>query len=153
MRAPSCLCPTIPVMATYATLDDYTDYVAAGAPVIDEAQLERAERDVDSVFAPYTPDATTGLRLDVIALAAWEAAALSRAVCAQAEYRAIVGEPTLAGAAPAAAVKRVKGPQFEKEYDVSASSSAAAPTRFGPKTRAELATIAHLRPLAGRAAL
>lgn len=137
-------------MATYATQADYEAYVE-GWQTIDVAALERllrrAERDIDYLLGPGVP-LETGLRLDPTTLTAWERNALSRATCAQAEWRYTVTEPVLAGESPGPELKAIKGPDFTKEYAVQGSP---APARFGPKVRQELTAIAHLRNLSGRA--
>lgn len=85
-------------MSTYATLADLGAYLAdfelISVPADDEkAQrvLDRAERDVDRILGPY-PVKETGLKLDPDALTVPQAAALSRAVCAQAAHRIALGE-------------------------------------------------------------
>lgn len=99
----------------YATVGDFETYVEGW--VTDDAAalgryLERAERDVDSLF-PLRPiiraGTYAGRRFDVTRLTVLEAAALARAVCAQAEYLIDTGPEVAAGTAPT----RVKGPDFE----------------------------------------
>lgn len=83
-------------MPTYATQEDLTDYMEGAViddPAATDRLLERAERDVDQLLGLYTTrDATSGLKLTVSDLEDYQAAALSRAVCAQAEYRYTMGE-------------------------------------------------------------
>ena len=81
----------------YATQTDFESYVEGW--VTDNADalavlLESASRDVDRVLeiSNTDRDQTTGYKLDPATLATWQAAALSRAVCAQAEYRERMGE-------------------------------------------------------------
>lgn len=139
-------------MATYATQADYEAYVEGWVttdPAALERLLKRAERDIDYLLGPGTPLAS-GLRLDPATLQAYERVALMRATCAQAEWRHTVTEPVLAGSPPKPELKAIKGPDFTKEYAVSASRPPA-PARFGPKVRQELAAISHLRNLSGRA--
>lgn len=134
--------------ATYAENADFESYVPGwvtdSAPAL-TALLERAERDVDAFLGPLPPRAETGLKLDPSALEDWEAAALSRAVCAQAEYRLLTGESKLAAGG---AVKREKGPDFEREFDTAAGSPPGS-SLIGPKVRVELEPIRHLRRLTG----
>jgi hypothetical protein len=91
-------------MATYASEKDLAAYVAdnpevqpPGEPEALERLLERAERAVDGVLGPYTPDPETGLKLDLSSLTNAQKAALSRATCAAAEYELVVGPEVLAG--------------------------------------------------------
>lgn len=133
---------------TYTSVEDFEAYVEGWETENSAALtrlLERAERDIDNVFGPIPRSSTTGLKVDPSGLQDWEAAALSRAVCAQAEYRFRVGDDELAGGR---LVKRVKGPDFETEF---ADGGAGATTRalYGPKVRLELEPIGHLRGLSG----
>lgn len=134
-------------MAAYATADDATDYIEGlviDDPAAFDKLLERATRDVDNVLGALPPLTTgdyAGLKLDPAFLADWEAAALARATCAQAEHRLRrgpdLGEP---------ARKSVKGPVFEVAYADGAGSGL-----IGAKVKLELATIRHLRRLTARA--
>ena len=140
-------------MATYATAADFEAYVE-GWDTTDAAALERllgrAERDIDGLLGYHPIIAATGRKIDPATLEDWEAEALARAVCAQAEHRHLVTEPALAGATPTPGLKRVKGPDFEKEYAVSVAAPKAAPY-YGRKVRHELLPISHLRHLNARA--
>lgn len=87
-------------MATYATQADFEAYVE-GWVTEDAAALERllkrAEKDIDreiNTVVPEgtVPDPTTDLIILPIELDAWRKKSLSRAVCAQAEYRLAKGE-------------------------------------------------------------
>ncbi len=89
-------------MATYATTAELTAYLDENADAsVGNADadklLERAERDVDRVIGPYTVNATTGLKLTPASLTSVQRAALSRATCAAAEYRLVLGEAELVG--------------------------------------------------------
>lgn len=135
--------------ATYTSNSDFEAYVpgwVTDSPSALTAFLERAERDVDAFLGPIPTRSATGLKLDPAALQDWEAAALSRAVCAQAEYRLLAGESKLAGGG---IVKREKGPDFEREYDTSTGTGSPGSSLIGPKVRVELAPIRHLRRLTG----
>lgn len=71
-----------------------TDLVSLPADAVARERLiNRAVRDVDSVLALRTRDTVNGLRVTPATdLAAWEQAALSRAVGAQVAYRVQMGE-------------------------------------------------------------
>jgi hypothetical protein len=101
-----------PLYATQADFEAYVEGWVTDDAVALARYLERAERDVDSLF-PLRPiiraGTYTGRRFDVTLLANFEADALARAVCAQAEYLIDTGPDVAAGAAPAS----VKGPDFE----------------------------------------
>lgn len=133
-------------MPTYTTAEAFEEYVEGWTTTNPDALnrlLERAERDVDALLGPRTPRTDTGLKLDPSALRTFERTALSRAVCAQAEYRFRVGEDTLAGGgAPAGST--IKGPDFEVRTEAGASSSG---PRIGAAVATELEPIAHLRVL------
>jgi hypothetical protein len=132
----------------YVTGADFTAYVEGW--VTDDAAaldrlLERAERDVEALF-PLIPIVTTGTyaghRFDPAGLAAWELAALKRAVCAQAEYRFTIGEEALAGPTPG----DVKGPDFEVSYPGGKGRP-----RYSSKIAGELAPLARYRVRGARA--
>jgi hypothetical protein len=84
-------------MATYASADDLRAYIEDDPLVVvpdDEAierLLERAEHDVNRVCS-------VPLGFDLDALSEAQAAALSRATCAQAEFRLAMSEYELVGA-------------------------------------------------------
>lgn len=82
-------------MPTYATQTDLTDYIEGF--VVDDSDavdrlIERAERDIDSILGAYDRDDTTGLKITLADFDDWQTAALTRAVCAQVEYRFTMGE-------------------------------------------------------------
>ena len=89
-------------MAIYATAADLAPYVADNpdVPMPDddaaERLLERAEGDVDRVCGPW-PILSTGRKFDPPTLPVTSRVALSRATCAAAEYRLMVGEGELVG--------------------------------------------------------
>lgn len=116
-------------MPTYTTQADFEAYVEGWVtdnPAALDRLLERAERDVDSVIGySATRNQTTGLKLNPAELETWRAAALSRAVCAQAEYRNKMGEDFMVRAQHGA----VSGPDF--------STSGRLPY-IGPKVLIEL---------------
>lgn len=129
----------------YTTQSDFEGYVAgwettdAGALAI---LLERAQRDVDNYLGPLQPRLEDGLKLDPTILEDWEADALSRAVCAQAEYLFVRGpQATVAGRV----VKDEEGPDFKAQYED--TGAAAAGSLIGPRVAIELAPIRHLRRL------
>lgn len=102
-------------MATYATqaeLEAYADIVF-DVPADAEAVLERAERDVDAIVGPWLVE-SNGLKFGAPAAAnekgleAWQVAALSRATCAQAQYRLAKGEPFFVEGQ----YESVRGPDF-----------------------------------------
>lgn len=136
-------------MATYATQADLEAYID-GLDVSDPAGLEkiiqRAERDIDDLFGPYTPLPATGLKLDPSLLEQWERDALADAVAAQAEHRIILGEAAIA-AAPGRGVTSVRGPDFARTY----GKGGGAPKRYGPKVASEMSRLRHLRPMGVRA--
>jgi hypothetical protein len=120
-------------MPTYATSAELTDYVAdtpaaASLPTDLDALLGRAERDVDSILITPVPGGreTTGLRVDPASLPDWQAQALSRATCAQAEYRVTMGEEFFVRAQH----DRVYGPDFRTDGQL---------PHIGPKVERELA--------------
>lgn len=85
-------------MSTYATLADLDAFTAdfelvalPDDPAKAQRILDRAERDVDRILGPYERQ-VTGLKLDPQALSGPAAAALARAVCAQAVHRIALGE-------------------------------------------------------------
>ncbi len=84
-------------MSAYAAASQFRTYVAdtEAAANLDDAAIERllvrAGRDVENYLGWPAPPLDVP-RIDVLALTAYEAAALARAVCAQAEFRATEGE-------------------------------------------------------------
>lgn len=139
-------------MTAYATQADFEGYVEGW--VTDNVAtlgrlLERASRDIDTVLGPIpilTAGAYAGWKLDPTQLADFERQALARATCAQAEHR--FRNPSSFDSS-SRRMKRVKGPDFEKEY---ADADAASTGFLSPQVRRELAPIAHLRITGGRAA-
>ena len=135
-------------MAAYATVAQFEDYVE-GWVTDDEAALERylerATLEVDLLLGPWPRDSETGLKVIPAELYGWQADALARATCAQAEYLIEVG--------PAGRVRpqasRIAGPDFTVEYDLAAGGPA---PRLGPKVAGELEPLrALLRPAPVRA--
>jgi hypothetical protein len=116
---------------TYATLEEakaYSDLLVE----LDDAEitklLEKSERDVDSLL-DGPPNPTTGLKRDPGTMTTAEAAALSRATSAQAEYRYAMGpdffrEPQY---------QSVSGPNFSRTGTADF---------IGPQVRRELASAA-----------
>lgn len=132
-------------MATYATQADFEAYVEGWVtddPAALERLLERAERDVDLIFGPIAQRTDTGLKLDPSSLLAWEAKALSNAVCAQAQWR--FEHP---GDLDTPAAQNVSGPDFSVTY---VDRPAGATNRYSPRVALELAPIRHLRSLTAR---
>lgn len=139
----------MPVTVTYTSQADFEAYVEGWVTDNPDALarlLQRAERDVDAILGPIPRSAvtTTGLKLAPASLRTWEAAALSRAVCAQAEWRFYRGEAELAAGRQ---TKTEQGPDFKVEYG---DAESAASGLYGPKLRVELEPIAHLRRLSAR---
>ncbi len=139
------------VTVTYTSAADFEAYVEGWVTDNGDALarlLQRAERDVDAILGPIPRQqtSTTGLKLDPTVLRAWEARALSRAVCAQAEWRFYRGEAELAAGRQ---TKTEKGPDFEVTYG---DADSAASGLYAPKLRVELEPIAHLRRLSARLA-
>lgn len=133
--------------ATYATQADFEAYVEGWTttdPDALERMLERAERDIDAILGPIpvSPLSTTGLKLDPSILKAWEAQALARAVCAQALYRHLTTDASIAAGRVTA---KEKGPDFEVDYG-QAGAGGNVP-QYGQRVRTELAPIRHLRRL------
>lgn len=140
-------------MPAYATQAEFEAYAEAyidgwpGDPAALDRLLERASRDVDALLGPRYPitDGTfEGFKLDPSALRDWEAKALSRATCAQAEYRATLGEEEFAKFGTGGTVS---GPDFSVSGP---TSSAGGRPRVGPKVRDELSIINHLRVTTAR---
>lgn len=99
-------------MATYATVEDLEGYVEGWSTDDEDATerlLARAEDDVDWLAGVRPILDATGRKFDPAQLLDWQAAALRRATCAQAEYRWALGEDFFRRARPS----HVKGPDFE----------------------------------------
>lgn len=87
-------------MTTYAQAQDLTDYLAdsdispptTGGGI--DRLIMRCEFEVDTLLVGFgQPNDATGLKYNPSTdLQVWQAAALTRAVCAQAEYHRIMGE-------------------------------------------------------------
>jgi hypothetical protein len=99
-------------LPTYTSVEDFEAYVEGWVTDDSDALerlLDRAERDIDSILGGYQDrDAVTGLKIDPTTIDAWKARALSRAVCAQAEYRFQMGEAFMVKAQ----YESVTGPDF-----------------------------------------
>lgn len=139
-----------PLYTSRAAFEAYVEGWVTDDPVALDRLLMRAERDVDALLGAWQPREDTGLKLAPDELLPWEADALSRTVCAQAEHRFVTTEGALRGETQTAALRRIKGPDFEKEYATSVAAPKA-PARYGPKVRQEITPIAHLRMLGARA--
>jgi hypothetical protein len=122
----------VPSPPTYATATQFKTYTidnpSCAGLTDDEIErvLRRAELDLDS-FLDWPAPITATLRVPLNSLTAYQGAALSRATCAQAEYRLMRGEE-------------------EVSQDVDGISSVGAvsfsltpPPRIGPKVAEELA--------------
>lgn len=123
-------------MPTYATKAELDAYIEGGSG-LDQATadrlLERAERDVDYAAGAWSiASTTTGLKFDPTTLPEWQKKALSRATCAQAEYRKTMGEDFMVKAQHAT----VRGPDFAVTGEL---------PYIGPKALRELASGALLR--------
>jgi hypothetical protein len=86
-------------VATYATYVDFTTYLQDSALTLpnqatSERLLQRCELEVDTLLAGYgAPYDSTGLKYNPPTdLTTTQAAALSRAVCAQAGYHLVMGD-------------------------------------------------------------
>lgn len=109
----------------YATAEQYEAYTYAAAPADIEYRLARASEFLDAqVFrlCSYDTDTTTGLPTD-----ATVAAALARAVCAQAQWGVEVGDVT--GAAGAAGWGSVKIGSVQLGRSVTSVSGGDSPGR------------------------
>lgn len=97
---------------TYATVQDLEGYVEGWSTDDEDAAerlIARAEDDVDWLLGVRPILDATGRKLDPASLWDWQAAALRRATCAQAEYRWALGEDFFRRSRPT----HVKGPDFE----------------------------------------
>jgi hypothetical protein len=137
-------------MAAYATNAEFEAYVEGWTTTNGAALtrlLERASRDIDALMGPrriLTTGTYAGLKYDPTKLADAYADALSRATCAQAEYRFAIGEEEFAQHGTAG---RVKGPDFEVEL---AKGSSGGRPRIGPKVAVELEPLLPFRRLTAR---
>ena len=127
-------------MPTYATRADCLAYTE-GLVVTDNAAfdrlIERAERDVDRVLRVDHRDGRTGgVKVpDVGELDGRKGEGLTRATCAQVEYRVALGEEALRTRQP----KRVSGPEFTVEHATEQDA------RSAPKMLEELQRVGLLR--------
>lgn len=132
----------MPAYATQAEFEAYVEGWVTDNPDALARLLERASRDLDGLVFPaharLASGTFAGFVFDPARLTALDAAALSRATCAQAEYRFDVGESEWAQARGGG---RVKGPDFEVEVAKGADGGA---LRLAPKAGVELRAIRHL---------
>lgn len=127
----------MPTYTDAAAFEAYVEGWVTDNPQALDRLLERAERDVDRMLGAWWPDETTGLKITVADLQTWQAAALSRAVCAQAEYRFKMGEDYFVRGQH----QEVIGPDFQAKGKL---------PRFSPKAMEELQGAGLVR-LQGRA--
>lgn len=129
-------------MTAYATQTEFEAYVEGW--VTDDAAalgrlLERASRDLDNLvfvaLAPLASGTYSGFRLDPGNLVDWASEALSRATCAQAEYRFDTGEAEWAAIGHGGTVS---GPDFTVEVP---KGPAGGRPRLAPKAALELAPL------------
>jgi hypothetical protein len=120
-------------VATYATYVDFTSYLQDSGLTLpnqatSERLLQRCELEVDTLLAGFgVPNDSTGLKYDPATdLQAWQAAALSRAVCAQAEYHLVMGDEFFVQGQ----YDSWQGPDFAAKGEL---------PYFGPKVSLELA--------------
>lgn len=113
-------------MATYATVAELAEYIGRAAPANAERILGFAERDIDRLIRLRGQRTVAGLKVNPVDLTGYQAAALSRATCAQAEYRIAKGEDFFIHAQHS----RVSGPDFTTEGRL---------PYIGPKVYQELA--------------
>lgn len=117
----------MPTYADAAAVKAYTSIDALDALAdaeIDKLLIE-AERDIDSAVGARARDETTGLKFVPSTLTTHEEDVLSRATCAQVEYRFIMGPEFFIRAQH----DRTKGPEFEVDGKLPI---------VGPKTWREL---------------
>ncbi len=118
-------------MASYATAEEFETYVEGWVtdnPDALDRLLERATRDIDRFLgarSTQTIGTYAGLKIDPADIETWEADALSRATCAQAEYRFQMGEDFFVRAQG----QEEKGPDFQIKGKL---------PYLGPKAKAEL---------------
>ena len=96
---------------TYCTQEDFEAYVEGWVTTDPDALkrlLQRAERDIDNAVGNWPRDETTGHKFDPATLLGYQVDALSRATCAQAEYRNSMGDEFFVRAQHAAE----QGPDF-----------------------------------------
>lgn len=122
----------MPTYATRAAFEAYVEGWTTDDPAALDRLLERAERDVDYAAGGWPIDPATGLKFDPATLPTWQADALSRATCAQAEYRHSMSEEFMVKAQHS----RVSGPDFTVDGEL---------PYVGPKVLRELASGGLLR--------
>jgi len=126
-------------MPTYAQRTDVEGYiegwVTTDADALDRL-IERAERDIDNAVGNWPRDDTTGHKLDPATLLPYQVDALTRATCAQVEYRFQMGEDFFVRAQHASE----RGPDFQTDGRL---------PYIGPKVWAELEGTGLLRLTTG----
>lgn len=130
---------------SYATVDDFEDYVEGWVTSDEEAlqrMLERASRDVDRYIGAAWSVEDNGLRFGKLednpkAIDQYQIEALTRATCAQAEYRIEMGPDFFVKDQH----KSVGGPDFSTQGKLS---------RYGPKMREEVQASGLQRATGGR---
>lgn len=140
----------MPAYATRAEFEAYVEGWTTTDPNALDRLLERASRDIDGFLAPIflvTTGTYAGFKVDPTTLATYAAQALSRATCAQAEYRLGVGEADWAQHGHGGTIS---GPDFSM---TTAKNPAGGRPRIGPKAAAELESpaLVPLRRLTARA--
>jgi hypothetical protein len=127
----------MPVYCTQQDVEDYIESWVTVDPAKLERELDRAELDIDRLmYRP--PQLYNGRRLDVSQLADDELDALKRAVCAQFEYRQLMGYEFFAKAQ----WQTVSGPDF---------NTTGRQPYIGPKVWRELSGTFSWRQLGARA--
>ena len=128
-------------MPTYAQKQDCLDYTA-GLTVDNDADfdklIERAEDDIDSLLGDHPLDEATGRKLIFGDLTFGKARAVTRAVCAQVEYRIEMGEAFFVRGQ----VDESSGPDFSRKGKL---------PYIGPKVARELGGAGLSRITTGRA--
>lgn len=148
-------------MPAYATQADFEAYVPGWVTDNSDALanlLERATRDIDYVLGPLpirTSGDFAGLKVDPADLTEQHAEALSRATCAQAIHLFRFVEPaaTAAAATGGQRVSRVKGPDFEQQFELTTAPGqrAGATGRYSPELAREMRPLEWLRVTGARA--
>jgi hypothetical protein len=114
-------------MPTYVTVQQFRDFLLPRELTETDEELEPilelAEDDVDDAVGKFYPDITTGRKFDVTLMTQvpWQLTALRKAVCAQVEYRMLMGETFF-----------IQGEQREV---VGRRVEVHKPTRLGPKAQ------------------
>jgi hypothetical protein len=143
----------MPAYADQAAMEANIEGWVTDNPAALSRLLERASREVDRLF-PHLPIRTSGtfagFRFDPTELLAYEADALERAACYQAEYRfLVVGEEGYAGAGARTVVEE-QGPDFRVKYAETASGSSGS-GRYSPKLEEPIGVLARWRATGARA--